>query len=105
MRLHHLADDGEAEARAVRAAIAVELVEALEDARKLLRRNVRSGVMHSDADVVAFALGADRDHAARRRVADGVVDQVGERLFQSPLVAGHGRDRGEVEPQRGAGVA
>ena len=42
---------------------------------------------------------------ARRRVADGVVDQVGKRLLQPPLVAGHGRYRGEVEAQLGAGVA
>src|SRR5438105_11593812 len=106
MRLYDFAGDGEAKtAAAVARAGFVDLIEALEHALRLLRRNVRAGVVDSKQGrpwqtrltgatrrAARLAADGDSDLAGRRRVLEGVLDQVVEHLPDAMRIA-HDPDR------------
>ena len=83
-----VADDGQAQAGAVDAA--VEAIEALEDAFALRLGNTRAVVFHLQHRGPGLAAQADRDLTAARGVSQGIVDQVVEQVAQLEGVALHG---------------
>src|SRR6266516_5740087 len=80
-------------------------VEALEDAGKVLGRDTGSGVLDRQQRGTTLALGRDRDPAARGRVAQRIVEQIGEDLAGGVGVGSDGLRRGadvegELDPVR-----
>src|SRR4051812_27288256 len=67
MAFGHAANDREAEAAAVAAAVRAP-VEAVEDARALGRRNARAGIVDAQQHAVAFAPDPDVDARTGRRI-------------------------------------
>ena len=94
--LEHAADaldDGEAEAQAPRDLRAlIEALELAEDDALLRGRNAEAGIPDLENEMRAAPARAD-EHAARRRVLDGVGDQVLQQAAHEPPVGAH-RQRG-----------
>src|SRR5690606_14078715 len=65
----------------------VDLVEPIEHARQLIFGDARAGVFDGDHDPGAVAIDRDVDAAAGRRVADGVGDEILQRLLDSGAIA------------------
>ena len=88
VHLDDLPGNGEPEARAALGfgKGAVNLVELLEYARLLLRRDPRSRVRHADGEVTVNRLRRDA-HFTRVGKFDGVADEVKEHLGQALLIA------------------
>ena len=97
----HALDDRKTQAQPARDPGAlIEAVEFDEDVALLGFRNADAGVVDVDAQVLAAPPAADQ-HAPRRRVFDGVGDQVLHQPAQQPAVRAHHqrtRHEGEVEP-------
>ena len=90
MQLGDVLDDGKAEAGSAKgtAAVLVDAVEALEETRLAVRRDADAVV--ADADYgLAVGGGFDLDHdVLGAAVAQGVLNEVGDRRFQEPRIAG-----------------
>src|SRR3972149_6129453 len=78
-----LLDDGEAGAAAAAGAGVIDLVEALEDARQVLRRDADACIADLDHQPVAGPLRGHGHGAAFRRELDRVVHQVAQRPLQA----------------------
>src|SRR5262249_51384794 len=65
----------------------VDREEALEEVGQILRRNADAGVPHLDHRLRFLFPCLQPDAAARRRIFDGIVQQVQEELPQAQLVA------------------
>ena len=102
MGLGHVADDGQAEAAAAGPAGPglVDPVEALEDPRELAGRDALAGVGDLEDGPALGHVEPDTDGALGRRVAQGVVEQVGQQQAELGPVAAQGHLRLEfgLEP-------
>ena len=88
------ADEAQAEAETAFGPALVAAIEAFPDARQVVRRRSRCPCRRPRcARRRPSRRGADRHRAARRRVLDGVVEQVGQHLPQAIAIAGHGQAR------------
>src|SRR5262245_49020362 len=90
VRLHDVAHDREPEACRARL---FALREALEDPLAPARRDARAAVRHREPNGSLARRERDPDHAAARRVAQRVPDQVRERPAELGAIAG---DLGQV---------
>ena len=79
--------EGEAETGARRRAARVQPGEAHGDELALRRRDARTVIGNRHLDLSVHAAGRDGDPAARRGMADAVLDQVGQQLVDQRLVA------------------
>ncbi len=101
--LGHVLDDRQPEAGAagVARAAGVDAVEALGEARQVLAGDAATVVGHGEFGAsVGEGLPAELDAAALRRVANGVVEQVGERAAHFGLGPGDLRDAGVCRRDR-----
>src|SRR5436309_7625981 len=98
MCLDQVFDYGQTEPRAAFLAgtSGVYAVEALENAGQVIRRDARAGVADSHDSGTARSLRADADPAARGRMPQRVVEQVGEDLPQCFGVCIDGRRVGRA---------
>src|SRR5207302_5292886 len=92
--VRHLSCDSEAEAAAL-GVRARQAIEAVEDARALRWRDARAVVLHDQKSAAVLGERGKAHGAARRRVADGVVDEVARKRMQRRGVAS---DRDAFEP-------
>src|SRR5690242_8329656 len=94
--------DAESDARAggLAAKLRAAAVEKVEDTRLVFGWDAGAGVLHPEANIVARGYDLERDGGTGRRVLDGVIHQVDQRLFDGSAVpAGLRRigRRGELE--------
>ena len=84
MGLDDVLDDGQAEAGAAElaAAGAIDAVEALEEARQVLRGDAAAAIADVDGDFVVILACEDFNLAAGFAVFDGVIDEVNDGLFE-----------------------
>src|SRR3954452_8742338 len=99
---HHVADDGEAAARAagLPAAGTVDAIEALEDALEVARRNPHAVVLDGELYPAAVIAGADLYLLVVVGVLHGVVEEVVDGGHQLAAIAVHrhlGRDQADLE--------
>ena len=97
MQSHQLVYEREADAESATRHFRVRLSEHLEYARQHFRRDALAGVFDVN-DCVSIVKGRlHPDSASRRRVLDGVLDQVGENLEQPGRIGQHHDRRGGGE--------
>src|SRR6185436_9310361 len=78
----HVLDDGEPESRSARCAgaAAIDAIEALREPRNVLGRNADARVGDAeDAAAVGIHVPRKGDRSLRRRIPDGVADEIAER--------------------------
>jgi hypothetical protein len=63
--------------------------QSIPDVRQFVRRNAGAGVAHAKQPSVPLREDFNRDVAARWRVFDSVVDQIGGDLFEAHPISGH----------------
>src|SRR5262249_46107224 len=87
--LREMLDNRESEARAAAGPGPgpAHAVEALEDVRQVLRGDALAGVADDQARPCILLLESQGDRAGRRRMADGIVDEIREHLAEPALVA------------------
>ena len=79
----------QAQAAAWQAATLIESGEALRDTLMLMRGYARPGIAHIDHHRRRCAAHLDFHGAAGRRMLDGVVEQIGQRLEQQISIPAH----------------
>ena len=82
--------NGQAQARGILTAMALHLIEALEDARQIVRRDEHAVVHYADDHVVAFHPARDADGRLFFGIAAGVLQQVAEHQRQQTVVGQYG---------------
>src|SRR4030088_3161845 len=82
--LDEVLGDGKSQAETTRLAWAgtVHLVEPLEDAAPVLRRDARTTISNAQHELLASGLGLNVDRRAGRRELGGIVQQVAQRLSE-----------------------
>src|SRR5688500_8857778 len=87
VRLHDFAHDGEAKSCAtLRPAHLIDLIEALANARQLVRRDADSGIFHEDFNAAIGNPRFDLNAAILGRVVDGIAHQIHEYLRETVSV-------------------
>src|SRR5437879_2639106 len=85
--LDHRFDQTKAEAEALLRAALVAAIEPLPNPGNLRRRNADAVVLDADDRLLVLLASGDLDSSARRRVLDGVVDQIRQRLLEASAVS------------------
>src|SRR5437763_1979146 len=93
-------DKAEAETRSRRMAARFEPHEALQHTRTVLGGNSGPAVGYAERDANGRVLDGNGHFATRRRVFDGVVDEIGEGLAHKTWVAGHNRRTARQQRER-----
>ncbi len=101
VRLGDSVDDGQAETEALGSRGAVRFLppERLEEPLDFAGGHRRAGVGHGQLGSAVHDTGADLHRSARDVVAQGIVDEIGDKPFRELWVSG-GRRGGEPGPQR-----